>query len=89
MALFKLGQLTATPAALAFLQEHNLEIYPLMQRHAKGDFGDLDEQDVKANVHAVQHDERIFSSYKIANDKIWIITEWDRSLTTILMPQDY
>ena len=89
MALFKTGALVATPAALKLLQEHNIAPIQLLSRHIGGDWGDLDEDDVKANVNAIQHNMRILSSYKVAQEKVWIITESDRSATTILLPEDY
>ena len=54
-----------------------------------GDFGDLDESDVQSNVHAMQHDERILSAYKLHGEKLYVITEWDRSVTTLLMASEY
>lgn len=87
--LFTLGSIVATPAALAFCQENSIDTRKLLQRHVGGDFGDLDESDVKANVHAIQHDLRVFSSYKFAAGKVWLITEADRSSTCLLLPDDY
>lgn len=68
----------------------------LLFRHAEGDWGDMCEEDAKANDDALKNGDRIFSSYKLpeglnveGEDKIWIITEWDRSVTTILFPSEY
>lgn len=58
-------------------------------RHATGDWGDLCEEDKAHNDYALENGERIFSAYENADTKIWIITEWDRSYTTILFPEEY
>lgn len=58
-------------------------------RHATGDWGDMCEEDKAYNDHALANGERIFSAYKNGDTKIWIITEWDRSATTILFPEEY
>ena len=89
MSLFKLGKVVATPGALHFCETHNINPLWLLGRHIGGDFGDLCDEDVTANVHAIQHDLRVFSSYKIAHGKVWIITEADRSSTCILLPDEY
>ena len=89
MALLKLGRLVATPAAVEFIGKHSVDVRALLARHAGGDWGDLSESDVAANVQALQHDLRVFSSYMFAGEKLWIITEADRSSTCILLPEDY
>lgn len=89
MALFALGKLVATPGALRFMGQHSINALELVARHAGGDWGDLGQEDVAANVAAVQHGLRVFSSYKMVDGKLWVITEWDRSYTTILLPEEY
>lgn len=89
MALFKLGQVVATRPALTFCEQHKINPLQLIGRHVGGDWGDLEEADVKANVQALQHDLRLFSSYKYPQGKVWVITEADRSVTTVLLPDDY
>ena len=89
MALFKLGSVVATPGALHFCEEHKIDPLLLLGRHAAGDWGDLTADDVAANVHAVQHDLRVFSSYKFSDGKVWVITEADRSSTCLLLPDEY
>ncbi len=89
MAIFKLGSVVATPGALRFCEAHEINPLTLLNRHIAGDYGDLSIEDVEANILAVQHDLRIFSSYKFGSDKIWIITEADRSSTCLLMPDEY
>jgi len=89
MCLFQLGNVVATPAALKFCNENNINPADLINRHKGGDWGDLDASDTKANVSAIQHDMRIFSSYKVNGGKVWVITEADRSSTCVLLPEDY
>jgi hypothetical protein len=89
MALFRIGTVVATPGALHFCATHNINPLSLLRRHAAGDWGSLDATDTAANVHAVQHDLRILSSYKIGNEQVWVITEADRSSTCVLLPDEY
>jgi len=89
MALFSLGQVVATKGALAFCEEHEMHPLGLLKRHAAGDWGQLDESDVQANVHAIQHDLRILSAYKLHGEKFYVITEADRSSTCILLASEY
>jgi hypothetical protein len=91
-AKFQLGQTVATPAALALLTRLGLSPTPYIDRHVSGDWGDLDAEDKEANDLAltVGNEQRILSSYNLTKtDKIWIISEWDRSVTTVLLPSDY
>lgn len=89
MALFELGQVVITRAAMAFCDCNDVDAVGLVRRHASGDWGDLDRDDVDANVDAVRHDLRIFSSYSLEAGKLWVITEADRSSTCVLLPEDY
>jgi hypothetical protein len=68
-----------------------LNINPLLARHVTGDWGDLDHEDKKLNDRAVKIGNRILSSYCVSASagKVWIITEWDRSYTTVLLPDEY
>ena len=88
--LFELGQIVATPGALELLEKHGMTPMQLLQRHVTGDFGDLCDEDKEANNEAIWNEERILSSYKInETDKIWIITEADRSTSCCLLPEEY
>ena len=83
-----LGMIVATPNALANVKSD--EIQRALQRHVTGDWGELDADDKKANDEALQTGERLLSAYLTATGtKFWIITESDRSVTTILLPEDY
>ena len=87
--LFALGQVVSTLNALAFADKHKVDLLHLLSCHQTGDWGDLSDADKESNEEALISDTRIFSSYSIGEDKIWIITEADRSLTTFLIPSDY
>ena len=95
LPLFALGNLSSTPAALAALQRRGISPTDYLSRHASGDFGDLDAHDTAANAAAVDSGRRVFSSYNLpacAGDretKVWIVTEADHRVTTILLPSDY
>ncbi len=88
--LFPIGKVVATPAALELLERHSMTPMQFLQRHVSGDFGDLCEEDKEANNEAIWNKERILSYYKInETDKIWIITEADRSSSCCLLPEEY
>ena len=89
---FPLGRLVITPGALDALNERGLQdLLPTMiNRHALGDWGDLDECDKQANEEALIHGDRILSHYKLGGGRrIYIITEHDRSSTCIMLPEEY
>jgi hypothetical protein len=85
---FALGQIVATPNALNSVSQP--EIMAALQRHVRGDWGNLDAEDMQANDQALRSGGRLLSSYLTGqNCKFWIITEHDRSVTTVLLPEDY
>ena len=85
---FPLGEIVATPNALNRIP--NDEILNALSRHANGDWGTLDPEDWQSNERALKGEGRLFSAYlSIHNVKFWIITEADRSVTTVLLPEDY
>ena len=85
---FQLGHLVATPNALERIP--NEEIIQGLKRHAACDWGTLDAEDLKSNDRALAHGGRLFSRYHSTQSvKFWIITEADRSVTTVLLPEDY
>jgi hypothetical protein len=71
--------MVATPEQLA----------ALVRRHLSGDWGDVGAEDAKANEAALKWGERILSSYKVGEEKLWVITEADRSSTTVMTPGEY
>ena len=90
LPLFPLGQVLATPGALDLLQSYQLAPLSFIQRHVVGDWGDICAEDRQVNADALQHGSRLMSVYAISpTEKLWIITEADRSCTTLLLPQEY
>src|SRR4051812_11880637 len=86
--LFELGSLMTTPAALEAVPE--AEMAEAILRHNRGDWGDLDDEDKLANKRALDNGGRLLSAYKTASGtKFWIITEANRAVTTVLLPEDY
>jgi hypothetical protein len=84
---FPLGRIVIT--ANASLRLTSEEVLTALRRHAIGDWGDLCPEDTLANEDAVKQGGRLFSAYGESEYRIWIITEEDRSATTILLPEDY
>ena len=88
--LFHLGNVVATPVALNAMQSCDVSPAQLLQLHVSGNWGSVCEEDALANDAAVNNSERILSSYRIGEyTRVWIITEYDRSVTTILLPSEY
>ena len=88
--LFALGKLVATPGAVEMLKAHQLSPFDFISRHWQGDWGDLDREDVQANQAALRYGTRLMSCYRINDDtRLWIMTECDRSATTLLLPEEY
>lgn len=85
---FQLGQVVATPGIMELVPRY--ELFAALARHQHGDWGDVSEADKRANNAALRNDERILSVYRSSEGtKFWIITEADRSYTTVLLPSDY
>lgn len=87
-ALFDLGRVLATPGALEALSRET--ILDALHRHQSGDWGTLDPEDVAENNRSVRNGSRILSAYQYPDQpRFWIITEADRSATTVLLPEEY
>ena len=87
---FALGRVLATPGALSALHEANQTPFEFLARHVVGDWGELDPHDVRENEAALGRGGRLLSRYQTTQGVvIWIITEWDRSATTLLLPAEY
>jgi hypothetical protein len=85
---FPLGQVVITPSALEAVSLE--DVSHLLARHQTGDWGDCDLDDAAANDWALTNDARLLSVYHTAtNIRFWILTEADRSVTTVLLPDDY
>jgi hypothetical protein len=88
--LFDLGQLVATPGALAALEKSGQSAMEFLSRHVTGDWGEIPEEDRKENQFSLEKGFRLMSSYRTtANDVVWVITESSRSHTTLLLPEEY
>ena len=88
-AALPLGRVLATPGALRLLRQAGDDPFGYLARHAAGDWGDLCAFDRRQNEVALCEGLRILSSYETPKGKVWIITEADRSVTTILLPEEY
>ncbi|TVO63299.1 hypothetical protein [Denitromonas ohlonensis] len=88
---FPSGQVVMTAGVDALVRQGLLNPSPYLRRHLHGDWGDLSDDDRQLNDAALKSGEdRLFSSYQVTPDlKLWIITEWDRSVTTLLLPSEY
>lgn len=86
-----LGQVLITPGAIEALAAEKASPRLFLARHQRGDWGEMDAGDWSANDQALYQEERILSSYVLPETarRLWIITEWDRSATTILLPSEY
>ena len=89
MAPLPLGRVVATPGALKLLSEAGEDSFCYLDRHAWGDWGDLDGHDRRENELSLQHGWRIVSSYPVGEKTIWVISEADRTVTTVLLSEDY
>ena len=88
--LFDLGQLVATPGALAALEKSGQNPMDFLSRHITGDWGEIPEEDRKENLFSLEKGFRLLSSYTTnAGDRLWVITESDRQHTTLLLPEEY
>jgi hypothetical protein len=88
LARFRVGRIVATPNALQRLC--NEDILRAIQRHQSCDWGDVEEHDRQANDRALIESTRLLSVYHSQSGvKFWVITEWNRSVTTVLLPEDY
>jgi len=87
---FSLGRLVATPGALAAIEQSGQTPDDFLHRHAAGDWGEVPTEDARANEDALATGARLLSSYRTSRGtRIWIITEADRSATTLLLPEEY
>src|SRR5229473_925520 len=89
--LFPLGQIVATPGALAALGKAGQTPLEFLAWHVRGDWGELCEEDHKENQLSLERGFRLLSSYRTSSGdtKVWVITEADRSVTTLLLPEEY
>lgn len=87
---FSIGQLVATPGALAAMSDAGQNAMHFVSRHIVGDWGECCPEDQQANGDALVQGERLLSVYRTSKgEKIWVITEADRSSTCVLLPEEY
>lgn len=86
---FALGATVATLGALDLLDHAGVNASAYLARHQYGDFGSICAVDQKSNLDAIAHGLRVFSAYDIGKARLWVITEADRSVTTLLLPSEY
>lgn len=89
MRKFDLGKLVATPGALEVLRAAGVNVFFIVSRHQSGDWGDLGRDDKRANDDAIVHGGRILSCYVVGGEKLYVITEADRSSTCVLRANEY
>lgn len=88
--LFSLGQIVATPEVLRHFETNGFDPLQYLRQHSHGVWGDVPAEDARANDEAVQNGLRILSSYRIAGERVWIITEAaPREYSTLLFPSQY
>lgn len=84
---FGLGKVVATAGAVDFFSQE--ELFDMVKRHHMGDWGIVDSEDQQANEDAIKLGNRLVSKYEYHNEAAYVITEWDRSMTTVLLPEEY
>jgi len=90
MRTFDLGQIVATPGALAALAEAHQTPEEFLARHQRGDWGEVSQEDYQENELSAERGFRLLSVYRTAKGvQLWVITEADRSATTLLLPEEY
>jgi hypothetical protein len=88
-APLSLGRVVATPRALNLLGKSGGHPFEYLARHAAGDWGELCAFDRRQNEIAMREGYRVLSSYEVPQGRVWVITEADRSVTTVLLPEEY
>jgi len=87
--LFDPGNIVLTPSVQKHFEREGIEAGPYVDRHVRGDWGEVSAKDAETNLLAVLFGARPFSSYLIAGKRVWVITEMDRTFTTFMSPEEY
>jgi hypothetical protein len=82
---FELGRVVATPGALDLCEEANVSPSSLIHRHGSGDWGEIPPEDARENERSLKYGWRVMSSYPVGDETIWVLTEANRSATTLLL----
>lgn len=89
-ARIRVGNVATTPAAFRLMLMNGVDPYTLLNRHATGDWSEMDAEDQQANRDAARTGLRVFSAFWVnEHERVWVITEADRSSTTFLLPDEY
>ena len=87
---FSLGEVVATPGALAAMERNGQSGAEFLSRHQTGDWGEVNAEDARANDESIASNGRLLSAYLLKDHtKLWVITESDRSSTCVLLPEEY
>lgn len=88
---FELGRVVMTRGVADWVEQNPpyRNLFPLLDKHIQGDWGEVDDEDKQTNNEALELGNRLLSTYTLDGEKLWIITEWDRSSTTVLFPSEY
>lgn len=86
---FELGKIVVTTAVFEHMERHGIDSAEFLIRHGHGDWGDIPPEDVAENEFAVACRLRLFSSYLIGGERVWVIAEASREVTTLLFPSEY
>lgn len=86
---FPMGNIVSTPGALSLLNAHDLSPIHFLALHQDGQWGDIPPEDAHVNELALISGAQLFSVYLIGKERLWVITEADRSITTLLLPDEY
>jgi len=86
---FPLGNIVSTPAALSLINAHNLSPFHFLTLHQGGQWGIVPPDDARENELALISGGQLLSVYLVGKERLWVITDADRSITTLLLPDDY
>lgn len=87
MRKFVFGHIFTTPTVNKELSID--QIWSLLEKHGRLEQGELGDEDYQINLRAIENGDRIFSCFKVQDERYYVITEWDRSVTTVLKPDEY
>lgn len=89
VCLFSIGNVVATPGALDLLDRAGCNASALLAMHQRGEWGDVCADDAAENNRSILAGNRLISAYTLCKERLWVVTECDRSVTTLLLPEEY